>query len=525
LSSSAGSKSAASRSASSTLLLGLCLLSTPALAEVRQDGVDKDDPESKAEAPDRPVDMPLAELPNPPDFRLAAPRPQAIEAIDRVLNELVAPEQSVREDARGTLLEAKDDWVSGLALRIDRIAERADKEAMKRTLEKARDRARDQLRAEMGKTEATPDYLEVVQKYPEPGSQPWRDVTQLLGISRMLSAIGTTEANREIIRIFVRFGEFMRIDCQRQLESMGDLSVAALIETQRHPAPAIAEWAEKLLRQKKKHNPHDAVRTEHPAALADVLVALGRNGDPETARLLISFAGTDQAQVRKAARQGIALLGEVASWQLRDAYLNTTGKQPPRDWTWKRTARELFTEFDRLRLERIYKIYGEAKAAFEKGDLKKMAEGYDQVLAQNPEFDGRAEMVPGYRKYAQTVASEDPSAALLALRRAARIDPEETSRKQTEAELLLLQAKRLKEKGFIDSELLRRAEASSQTVRDEVLSIRTPGQGVAVWGKSSRYFVAFAVSLVALFGAGWVMLSSLRGRPKEHRAAPSQSDD
>lgn len=507
------------------LFLCLSLISAPGLAEVRQDGVDKDDTESKAEAPDRPVDMPLADLPHPPDFRLGSPRPQAIEAIERVLNELVAPEQHVREAAHSTLLEAKDDWVSGLARRIDRIAERADKEAMKRTLEKARERARERLRAETGKTEATPDYLEILQKYPEPESQPWRDVTQLLGISRMLSAIGTTDATREIIRIYVRFGEFVRIDCQRQLESMGDLSVAALIETRRHPAPAIAEWAEKLLRLKKKLNPHDAIRTDNQVALADVLVALGRNGDPETARLLISFAGTDHAPVRKAARQGIALLGEVASWQLRDAYLNTTGRQPPRDWTWKRTARELFTEFDRLRLERIYKIYGEAKAALAAGDLQKMAQGYDQILAENPEFDGRAEMVPGYRQYAKAVASEDPDAALLALRRAHRIDPDETSRKQTEAGLLLLQAKGLKEQGFIDSELLRRAEASSQDVRDEVLLIRTPGQGVAVWGKSSRYFVAFAVSLVALFGAGWVMLSSLRSRPKEQKAAPSLDND
>lgn len=507
------------------LLLCLYLISTPSLAEVRQDGVDKDDPESKAEAPDRPVDMPLAELPNPPDFRLGSPRPQAVEAIDRLLHELVSPDAAVREAAHGALLEAKDDWVSGLALRLDRLAERADKEAMKRTLERARDKARDRLRAETGKTQPTPDYLDVALEYPEPESQPWRDVTQLLGISRMLSAIGTTEANREIIRIFVRFGEFMRIDCQRQLESMGDLSVAALIETQRHQAPAIAEWAQKLLTLKKKQSPHDAVRTDNPAALADVLVALGRNGDPESARLLISFAGTDQAPVRKAARQGLALLGEVAAWQLRDAYLNTTGKQPPRDWTWKRTARELFTEFDRLRLERIYKLYAEAKAAFAAGDLKKMAEGYDQILAQNPDFDGRAEMVPGYRKYAKSVASQDPSSALLALRRAERIDPDEKSRKETEAELLLLEAARLKKAGFIDSELLERAETSFPGTREEALRIRTPGQGIAVWGKSSRYFVAFTVSFIALLGAGWVMFSSLRGRPKRQKAAPAPDDD
>lgn len=509
------------------LHLLICLLFTAgsAAAEIRQDGVDKEDPESRAEAPDRPADMPLAELPNPPDFRLGPPRPQAIEAIDRLLRELVDQEPNVREAAHRTLVEAKNDWVAGIALRIDRLAERADKAAMRRTLENARDKARDQLRAETGKSDPTPDYLEVALRYAKPESQDWRDVTQLLGQSRMLSAIGTTEASREIIRIFVRFGEFMRIDCQRQLDSMGDLSVAALIETQRHPAPVISEWAEKLLRLRKKLSPHDAVRTDNPTALADTLVALGRNGDPESARLLISFAGTDQAPVRKAARQGIALLGEVAAWQLRDAYLNATGKQPPRDWTWKRTARELFTEFDRLRLERIYKLYGEAKKSLAAGELNKMAEGYDLVLTLNPEFDGRAEMVPGYRKFAKSVAKEDPSAALLALRRAERIDSAEDSRKETRAERLLLEAEQLKEKGLIDSELLRRAESSSPIAREEAARLRTPGQGVAVWGKSSRYFIAFTVSLIALLGAGWVMISSLRRRPKSQKASAPPLDD
>lgn len=508
-----------------TLLLCFLFTAAPAAAQIRQDGVDKSDLESRAEAPDRPVDMPLAELPAPPDFRLGSPRPQALEAIDRLLSELVDKEPSVRETAHRTLLEAKDDWVAGIAHRIDRLAERADKEEMKRTLENARDKARDQLRAQTGKTQPTPDYLEVALQYPEPESQPWRDVTQLLGLSRMLSAIGTTEANREIIRIFVRFGEFMRIDCQRQLDGLGDLSVAALIETQRHPAPAIGKWADRLLHLRKKLNPHDAVRTDHPTALSDILVALGRNGDPESARLLISFAGTDQAPVRKAARQGITLLGEVAAWQLRDAYLSTTGKQPPRDWTWKRTARELFTEFDRLRLERIYKIYGEAKKALEAGDLKKMAEGYDKVLTLNPEFDGRAEMVPGYLKFAESIAQEDPNSALLALRRAERIDSDEESRKNTRAKRLLLEAEQLKQQGLIDSELLRRAESSSSNVREEVLRLRTPGQSVTVWGKSSRYFVAFAVSVIALLGAGWVMISSLRGRPKGRKVKAAHDDD
>jgi HEAT repeat protein len=121
--------------------------------------------------------------------------------------------------------------------------------------------------------------------------------------------------------------------------------------------------------------------------LAAVLVALGRVGDPETARLLISFAGTDRLEVRNAARQALVLLGEAAAWQLREAFLDTTGRTAPRDWTWKRLARELFTEFDRTRLAQVYEIYEQALAAHKKGDLVAMKQGFDRVLTQSPLFE------------------------------------------------------------------------------------------------------------------------------------------
>lgn len=208
-------------------------------------------------------------------------------------------------------------------------------------------------------------------------------------------------------------------------------------------------------------------------------------------------------------------MGEAAAWQLRDAYLDTTGRTPPREWTWKRTARELFTEFDRLRLERVYRIYEEAKAAFEKGDLEKMRAGYDKVLALLPHFDRGEEMVVGYRKFAESVREEAPDQAVLALRRALRIDPDEKSRKETESELILLEARALRDEGVIDKALLDRAQELDPNRRSDALEIATPGEGITPWGAGSRYLVAGAVSIIALLGAAWVAVSTVRRRGKE----------
>ncbi len=495
--------------------LSFCLLSQAAQAATppsRQDGSDPTEHENRAQAPDRPEDMPLAKLPQPPPTKLGSPRPLAIEAIDRLLAQLVSTEALERERASRSLLEAKTDWVSAIARRIDRIAERAQRQKLKKLLSTLREKTRNRMRRETGTREDTPDYLLIALEHAAPESRDWRDLTQLLGLSRMLGAIGSTDGVRELIRIYVRFGEFMRIDTQRQLEELDDRALGALIETRRHPAPNIANWAEKRLKLRKKLAVHDAVRTKDHTALAAILVALGRTRDPDVTRLLISFAGTEQAQVRHAARQGIVLLGSVSSWQLRDAYLNTTGKRAPREWTWKRTARELFTEFDRLRLAHVYALYGKAKKAEEEGDLQAMLQGYNEVLTLNPAFERRDEMVRGYRAYAEKYAASKIEDALLALQRAERIATDDKIRLQTKARRLLLEAQRLKDEGFLDRTLLERARTLDPSLSTQAATVTDKAGIGAPLNPTTRYLVAGALSLIALFGAAWILLGASRKR-------------
>ena len=97
---------------------------------------------------------------------------------------------------------------------------------------------------------------------------------------------------------------------------------------------------------------------------------------------MVSFAGTERSQVRDAARQAIALMGETANWQLRDAYENVVGKRPQRDWSWERTARELFGELDRLRSSEVSDLFEAGLKAQSDGDLERMRSAFDQVLAE-----------------------------------------------------------------------------------------------------------------------------------------------
>ncbi len=78
----------------------------------------------------------------------------------------------------------------------------------------------------------------------------------------MLTQIGTVQAVRELIDVYVRFGEFLRMDTQLQLEKLDDKAVGALIEARRHQARKIARWAERQLDMLGKAIASEAVQTE-----------------------------------------------------------------------------------------------------------------------------------------------------------------------------------------------------------------------------------------------------------------------
>lgn len=486
----------------------------------RQDGHDPDDQEFRAEAPERPRDMPLAELPEAPSLEYPAPRPEAVEAIDRLLLQITSSDAIKREEASRMLLEAKADWVGSLAQRISRLRERSDPNKQKELLATLREKRKNGVSRDSGDGPDQNDSLIMALEHSEPDSDTWRDLTQLLAMSRMLAAIATTESTREIIRIYQRFGEYMRIDCQKQLESMGELSTAGLIEAQRSQATTVSDWAKRLLRLSGRAKAQNVVHTKDDRALGEILVALGRNRDPDASPLLISFANAERAQVRRAARQGINLMGEVAAWQLKDAYLNTTGKLPPRDWTWQRTARELFTEFDRLRLAEAYQYFEEAETARKAGDLEKMRAGYDHVLALNPSFDKKTNMAEGYIHYAESIRETKRPQAILALRRAERVAPNEAVMNAARGTRQLIEAELLRERGIVDRVLIESSARLNPEENTHAQSLMAPTSSEKTWGRSSRYLIAGVTSLLAILGAAWVLFTAYR-----RRSIPRSSDD
>jgi hypothetical protein len=452
----------------------------------------------------------LPELPTIPSLEVPRPAPADLEELDARLIKLCSEDEAEREAARREALEVDAKLVPAIRFRLASTAESTNHDDLKQLLLKIRKQGRDDARDEdatdgkHGKVK-TPDYLQMAGEHAEPHVKLWCSLSSVLAGSRMLAQIGTVEAVRGLIDIYVRYGEFLRVDTQLQIEGLGDRAVPALVEAKRHPAEKIAKWANRELDALGKGIPSEAVQTNDLQVLSDVLRAYGRVRDPDAARIVVSFANSERAQVREASRQAIAMLGEVGAWQLRDTFETVVGKKPPRDWNWERTARELFAEFDRLRSAEVSQLFDAGVAAREKGDLEAMRKAFDQVLTRSPDYPKRDELARAYLEYAQKTAAKNPPNALAALRRAERLGKGSELEKTATSMRLTLEAEALAASGIADRTLLTRAlevnplngQAQNELARFDHGEIKTDDP--------FRYLGAGAIGLVALAGIAFVL--------------------
>lgn len=479
---------------------------------------------SLARAADVTAARELPELPRAPDELKQAALADLTE-LDELLGRISGEDESARDDGVRAILELPPRMVPAIRKRLDDLGGSAEKNALKVLLFDTRRAAKDEPHDDVPgaaeeKPSAGPDYLTLLLARAKPKAAAWRDLVKVLALSRMLEHIGTTPAVRGLIDVYVRFGDFLRIDTQKALGRLGDRAVPALIEARRHPSEKIAHWATRQLDMLGRAAPSQAVQIADPEILADVLRAYGRTHDLDAARIVVSFASSERGQLRTAARQAIAMFGEAGHWQLRDAYEDVMGKRAARDWTWERTARELFGELDRLRRAEVYDRFEAGQKAEAAGDLDAMRREYDAVLERAPFFERGDEMVGGYWEYAKRNAAKHPEDAVSALRHAERLGKGSPAHDRIQSLLLVLEAQRLGRAHVVDRSLYRKAlelDASNESARAALDALSRP---VATGDRKLRYYAAAGVFLAGLLGAAFVLF---RPRPRDEAKSPAQA--
>lgn len=461
-------------------------------------------------------DLPLPELPKAPPIRLREPTQEQVQRLSELISRLTAPESLTRENATAELLEVTATWEPAIARTLNTIANQAKREDMKKLLSEVRVKSREAKLKEMKAHHETgavkvPDYLVMLQDFPRVDSEAWRNTVTILGLSRMLVQIGSVSAARSLIDVYVRFGDFLRVDTQLQLDKLGDVAVAALIETEQHPSAKISNWAKRQLDLRHRAIPSDAVRGAAESALPEILRAYGLVKNPDAARIIVSFTNSERAQLRLAARQAISLMGVTALWQLRDTYEDVVGRKAPRDWSWERMARELFREFDRLTLASVHQLFREGLEHRAQGQLLKMSGKFDQVLVRNPNFEASEQLAQGYLEFAVQAETTSLSQALVAAERAERLAKGSDLQQKASSQRLALEAQNLFNRGIADATLLENALANDPR-NATALRLKAQFESTAQTGLDSRarYGAAIATALAALAAVATI----LRRQPK-----------
>jgi len=517
---------------------------------------------ASADSPAAAVEIPLPELPPLPALEHPSPSPAAVQALDARLEQLLALHVKHPLEPRVDLgflsSELDEESVLAIAQRLEQLRRGLDGRAATGLLERARkegakslDRRRKGRKTaektegggqDAGKREPPPatsdegtsegdgDWLQFALALDRGDDPAWRDLVHLYGMLRMLEALGTTAAVRELVNAYSYFGELVRIDLQRTLLRLKDKAVPALIEAREHDAKKVRDWSRRTLEGMGRAIPGEAIATTDPAVLADVLLAFGRVKDIDATRVILSFVASERVHLRRAARQAVGALGDAAVWHLKDAYESVTGDKPPRAWDHRRLAQELFRVHDRSRATAVFELMAQGLELARKGSTAEAIAAYDQVLARAPLFERRKEMAPTYVAHATALESSDEHAeALVALRKALRLDLDSPDRVRIEARIAYLEGRMLADKGTPDLFILRRAVELDPNNRDARELLKTLEERTAhVERATKRYVAAGAIGLFAAMAMVWLARrrpsASSKGMTKPPSPAPAPED-
>lgn len=354
------------------------------------------------------------------------------------------------------------------------------------------------------------DLLEaLIEQRPDAATQRALTVTCLV---RALAHEGTLAATRQLVLLASDVGGALRPELGRQMKQLGDRAVAALIEAQRNPSTETRTWASTLLDGMNRRAPGDAVQTKDNQALADILRAYASSKDLEALPVVLSFVGSDRAQVRTAAREATLTYGQDAVWKLRESYAALTGDQAPEGMPAADLAKKLFDAYDRFRLQEVYALLDAGLAKQNDGKLEEAIVSFDEVLARQPLLDRRAEMVPGYIAWAMSLEDKDRPAALSYLRRAVRIDEAGPRAHEARAELQALEGEELVARGIADTEPFEQALAldpANARAKSQLDRLHAQTQT----SRSHGWRLTGAAIVLALSLAGIAVLGGRRKKP------------
>ena len=328
-----------------------------------------------------------------------------------------------------------------------------------------------------------------------------------------LERIGTTEAVREMILVSRDQAGAFRGEVTRQVDKLGEKATAALILAAHDPARDLALWAMGELESLGRRVPGDAVQTKSNQVLADVLEAYGTTHDMDALPAVLSFVNADRTLVREAARRATQAYGDLALPKLRESSANLSGTSPPPTGSAMDVSRELFSTYDRFRLSDVYAVMDRGLADEARGEHESAVRLFEEVLARQPLFERREEMVPAFVLYARALEDRDRRSAEAYYRVARRLSPDGPLASQVASALDFLEGEERMDGGIVARDLFRRAseeDPGNRKAHDKIALLDAERERRRTM--LARY--AEGCGAAAMLAVGLILWIGRRTRPK-----------
>jgi tetratricopeptide (TPR) repeat protein len=283
----------------------------------------------------------------------------------------------------------------------------------------------------------------------------------------------------------------------------------ALIALRSHADSHVRAWAQAGVHALGMDDPALATNQSDSHLAAEVIHAYSEPLDFDAMPVLVRLVTADRIEVREAARTAVARFGKNAVWQVRQLYSEVASKGADKRWDAERTARELYAVLDRDARARASKLLAQGMAQYVAGRLTEMQKSYDTLLAQDPRFEERAKMAPGYAALGDALLEQDQvEAARDAYQRALRLAPDASDAEQLRGKLAFAEAEIALSDGVVDLTGYEQALRHDPTLTAAAdIKDRLSGEKAARERRAKRYAAGAAIGLLVGF-----MALMLRGR-------------
>jgi len=391
--------------------------------------------------------------------------------LDALLAGLSSEDAAARWAAARAVVELGSDAVPVLGAALQKEYKASD-ESLKRVvygLRKDLKDARIKQASAKGKTladdeierETPPDFLKLlVERRQKDNLLAWQPAAQVMTILVALGSIGTTEALSLVLGFAPAHEGAFRKEVYQVMLWAGEKALPAVVRMRTSKDEDIRTVVTGWLGKMEMERPGQQVQVKDPLVLAEVLSIYGKLKLFDTIDAICPFISSDNPIVRDAARQAILAFGKSALWALRKEYRNETGKEPDPSWSAEQVAAEIFKVQDSERLAPLNAKMEKGLAHAAKKEFDGMEEAFRAILAAQPLYERKGEMVPGYLAMArQAIGKKNFAKASRAVRVARRVNGDPARAGSIMALQLYVDGMMELAEGVADPEIMRQALA------------------------------------------------------------------